>query len=168
MKAPLMRLPLILVPAVVGLSLLAYSYGTRGESILSPLGYWRPFYGFEHLLAAVGIGGWAALLKGHAYWALPLAFLVGAGLGVVMAWEGQGDLPFVGLMLFLSIVSLVLATLLPVRMPIERAAALVALFGVYHGYAYSSATEPLEAALSMDIAAGGMAVSGPLVASSIG
>lgn len=139
-----MRLPLVLVPAMVAISLVAFNYATE-EGRSTPLtGLWRPFFGLEHLLAAIGLGAWATVLKGNAFWALPVGFLIGAALGIAMAWQGQGELPYVGLMLLLSVVSLTLAVLLPVRMGLERAVALVSLFGFYHGYAYGSETVTFE------------------------
>lgn len=143
-----MRLPLIL--AMIVISLLAFGYANQ-DGRGSPLtGLWHPLFGFELLLAVVGVGAWGAVLRGPAVWAVPAAFVVGAALGCAMARNGDGQLPYVGLMLILSVIMLVLAVLLPVRMPVQRAAALVSLFGVYHGYAYAAELEPVEAASSAD------------------
>ena len=143
-----MRVPHGLFPVMTALILVAYGFTGQEQRMFPLAGPWRPLFGFEHGLAAVGVGGWGIILRGHAVWALPAAFLVGVGAGYAVAWDGRGELPFVGLNLLLSVLVLTLVTLLPVRVPIGIAAALVSILGLYHGYAYGWEARIIEAALT--------------------
>lgn len=138
----------VLITALVATTLVAFGFSGQERSISPQIGPWRPFFGFEHVLAAVGIGAWAAILRGHAFWALPAVFITSAGLGYVIAWDGWGELPFAGLILLLSILVLALLALLPVRVPVGLAAAVVSPLGLYHGYAYGWESKIAEAAAS--------------------
>ena len=95
----------------------------------------HPFHGLDHVLAAVAVGVWGARLGGKAAWALPLAFVAallgGAALGIV----GWG-LPLSEVAIAFSVAALGLMVALDGRATPACAAALMALFALFHGSAH--------------------------------
>lgn len=93
----------------------------------------------DHLLALLWLGLWAGRVRGPALWALPAAFLTGtvAGFGLPLG-------PPVGVVLEVTIHLLVVASLLlligaalvPLRLPLREATGTVALMGGCHGYVH--------------------------------
>ena len=53
-------------------------------------GLLHPLTGWDHLVAMVGVGLWAAQLGGRARWLVPLAFVGVMALGAVLAISGFG------------------------------------------------------------------------------
>lgn len=139
-----MKPPQVLIIVLLAVTLVAYGFSGQESRPVPSTGLWRPFFGLEHLFAAIGIGAWVTILRGHAFWALPAAFLAGAALGYALAWDGR-ELKFAGLGLMLSVLALAFAVLLPIRMQPEMAAIFAALFGIYHGYAYGWETMIIKA-----------------------
>ncbi len=103
----------------------------------------HPMLGFDHLLAMVAVGLWAALVGGRAIWAWPVAFagvmVVGAGLGLAPL-----GLPHVELSIGVTVVLLGLAAAFQVSLPVLVGAALCGIFALFHGYAHG-AEIPAEA-----------------------
>lgn len=100
-------------------------------------GFAHPFLGADHLLAMVAVGLWAASFGGRARGLVPASFVVlmtlGAGLGIAGV-----ALPAVEPMIALSVIALGGLIALAVRVPTAAAAALVALFGLFHGAAHGA------------------------------
>jgi urease accessory protein len=98
-------------------------------------GFTHPVFGWDHILAMVAVGLWAAMLAGRAVWALPGAFVGAmlAGFGLALA---GAPLPLVEPMILASVVALGLLVALAVRMPLGGSLALVAAFGLFHGHAH--------------------------------
>ncbi|HEX2555596.1 MAG TPA: HupE/UreJ family protein [Microvirga sp.] len=98
-------------------------------------GFAHPMLGFDHLLAMVAVGLWAALAGGRALWAWPLAFagvmVLGAGLGF-----SPLGLPHVELSIGATVVLLGLAAAFQVSLPVLAGAALCGIFALFHGYAH--------------------------------
>ena len=98
-------------------------------------GFMHPLSGLDHLLAMVAVGIWGATLGKPLVWALPVAFpmlmVVGGVLGI-----GNVPLPYVETGIAVSVVVLGLAIAAAWRAPIGMALAIVALFGVFHGFAH--------------------------------
>ena len=103
----------------------------------------HPMLGFDHLLAMVAVGLWAALVGGRAIWAWPVAFagvmVVGAGLGLAPL-----GLPHVELSIGVTVVLLGLAAAFQLSLPVLVGAALCGIFALFHGYAHG-AEIPAEA-----------------------
>lgn len=118
-------------------------------------GFLHPCSGFDHLLAMVAVGIWAAQLGGRAVWAVPLAFVVamagGAGLGL-------GGVPMIlpeaGIAVSVLVLGLLVA--LMVRLRLGYGLALVGAFGVFHGYTHGV---EMPAATSLPLYAGGFLLS---------
>jgi urease accessory protein len=79
----------------------------------------------------------AALIGGRALWLVPISFVAAAALGGVLGVHGV-TLPFVEFGISTSVILLGLAIASQARLPLGWTAGLVALFGLYHGYAHGA------------------------------
>jgi urease accessory protein len=100
-------------------------------------GYLHPLTGLDHLLAMVAVGIWGATLGAPLIWALPVAFPFMMLVGGVLAIFGV-PVPFVELGVAISVLVLGTAIALRWRAPIAVAIAIVAAFGLLHGYAHGA------------------------------
>ncbi len=98
-------------------------------------GFVHPMLGADHILAMIAVGLWAASLGGRAVWTLPTSFVGAMVVGFGLALGGFG-LPLVEPMILGSVFVLGLALALALRLPVGASAALVALFGLFHGHAH--------------------------------
>ena len=111
-------------------------------------GFLHPLSGIDHLLAMVAVGIWGATLGRPLVWALPVGFpmlmVVGGVLGIA-----DVQLPYVETGIAVSVVVLGLAIAAAWRAPIGVALAIVALFGVFHGFAHGKELPEAAAQLPM-------------------
>ena len=109
-------------------------------------GFVHPLSGPDHMLAMISVGLWGAFLGRPLVYALPMIFptvmVIGAGMGMAGV-----PLPPVEIGIALSVVTLGLLILFAVRAPLWVACAIVAMFGLFHGYAHGlelpSAADPI-------------------------
>jgi urease accessory protein len=100
-------------------------------------GILHPLTGFDHLLAMVAVGIWGATLGTPLVWALPVAFPMLMVVGGILGISGI-PLPFIESGIAASVVILGLSIAMAWRAPIPMAIAIVASFGVFHGYAHGA------------------------------
>src|SRR6185312_1821014 len=97
-------------------------------------GFAHPLSGPDHLLAMVSVGLWGAFLGRPLIYALPVIFpavmVFGAALGMFAV-----PLPTVEIGVALSVLVLGACIALGLRAPVWVACAIVAVFGIFHGYA---------------------------------
>ena len=109
-------------------------------------GFVHPLSGPDHMLAMISVGLWGAFLGRPLVYALPMIFptvmVIGAGMGMAGV-----PLPPVEIGIALSVLTLGLLILFAVRAPLWVACAIVAMFGLFHGYAHGlelpSAADPI-------------------------
>jgi urease accessory protein len=112
----------------------AHIIGVRGMGFAG--GFEHPFSGYDHLLAMMAVGFWAARLGGRALWLLPSAFLSAAAVACLLAIGGGGLGAVTEAGIALSLVVLGTMIALELRPGQATAVAMVALFGLCHGYAH--------------------------------
>lgn len=95
----------------------------------------HPVFGLDHLLAMLTVGLWAGLAGGRSLWAWPVAFVGSMLLGGALAMSGV-MLPGVELVIGVSVVTLGIAVTAGFKPQLVLGAALIALFGLAHGYAH--------------------------------
>ena len=98
-------------------------------------GFMHPLSGLDHLLAMVSVGIWGAFLGRPLIWALPVAFPLIMVVGGVLGILGV-PLPFVEVGVSASVIALGLAITAAWRAPSAIAVAIIAAFGLFHGYAH--------------------------------
>lgn len=98
-------------------------------------GFMHPLLGWDHLVAMVAVGIWAAALGGREVRRLPLAFLLLMAIGGTLGMAGIG-LPAVeaGIAASAIVLGLVVAAALAPSPAV--AAAIVAVFAILHGNAH--------------------------------
>ncbi len=97
----------------------------------------HPLLGLDHLIAMLAVGVLAALLGGHARWAVPGGFLAGMLVfGLISVGGAESDLA--EHVIIASVILLGVAVALVVRLPLAVIVGFAALFGAAHGYAHGS------------------------------
>ncbi|WP_347261143.1 HupE/UreJ family protein [Rudaea sp.] len=146
----------MLALAAVSTPALAHPGHGAGGGLLA--GFVHPFSGFDHFLAMIAVGVWAAQLGGRAVWAVPAAFMALMALGAVLVLSAAGSFAAGGIESGVAASLLVLGLLVwrAQRMPLSAAAALVAWFGLFHGAAHGGElpqfADPLRYALGFLVA----------------
>jgi urease accessory protein len=100
-------------------------------------GFAHPLFGPDHVAAMVAVGLWGAVLGPPALWLLPVAFPLVMALGGVLGIAGVA-LPRVEIGVAASAIVLGAMVVFSVRAPLVIAAAAVAAFAVFHGYAHGA------------------------------
>lgn len=98
-------------------------------------GFMHPISGLDHVLAMIAVGVFAAQLGGRALWALPASFVAMMAAAGACGMTGLA-LRYTEFGIAMSLVVLGAVIAFNVRLPMAMAAALIALFAVFHGYAH--------------------------------
>ncbi len=129
-------------------------------------GFLHPISGPDHLVAMVAVGLWGAQLGAPAIWILPITFPLVMAMGGVLGVIGV-PVPFVETVIALSAVALGLVVALRLRPPLWAAAALVAVFAIFHGYAHGrelpGAADPVGYGVGFVVATGLLHLAGILI-----
>src|SRR5215470_15378673 len=127
-------------------------------------GFAHPLHGADHLLAMMAVGVWGAMAGGRAIRVWPLAFVAMMLAGFATAAFGFA-VPLVEPAIWSSVAVLGLVVALAMRAPLGSGAAIIGLFGFFHGHAHGT-----EAAASSLVGYGtGLAMAtGALHAAGIG
>jgi urease accessory protein len=145
-----MRVPRLLPPLLLLVSLLmpdaACAHIVRGETIGFVSGFLHPISGLDHIIAMVAVGLWGAQLGAPAIWLLPVTFPLVMAFGGFLGLIGV-PLPGSELAIALSGVCLGLVVLTAARPKLWIAAALVGVFGLFHGYAHGHELPPGQNAI---------------------
>jgi urease accessory protein len=114
-----------------------YAHVQKGEAAGFVSGFRHPISGLDHVLAMVAVGLWGAQLGAPAVWLLPVAFPMVMAIGGMLGLLGV-HLPGIEFGIAASAILLGFAVLSEARPPIALAAALVAFFAIFHGYAHGT------------------------------
>lgn len=117
----------------------AWAHSGHGGS-----GFLHPFTGFDHVLAMLGAGLWAALLatrRPAAALLMPAAFMAMMAIGAAAGFAGI-KLPLAEAGVLASVFILGGLVMAAVRVPVAMAMAVVGLFAALHGYAHASEAPP--------------------------
>jgi urease accessory protein len=100
-------------------------------------GFGHPLSGWDHLLAMVAVGLWAAVLGGRARWLVPAAFVGTMMIGAIGGHLGL-SLPGIEQGIAASLFVLGLLIAFSVRLPVALSMGVVALFALFHGCAHGA------------------------------
>jgi urease accessory protein len=125
---------------LVGISLLTvlllWSYKTVAMvSTDWNAGFQHPLQGWDHLLTMLAVGFWAAQLRGHAIWMLPLAFVGVMSLGGIAGAAGLA-IPSVEGLIVLSCAVFSILIVRRARFSTQVNVLIVAFFAFFHGFAH--------------------------------
>jgi urease accessory protein len=126
--------------AAVALPVLAHAHpGHDGHDLTWDFatGATHPLSGWDHLLAMIAVGLWAAQLGGRSRWLVPAAFVSVMALGAVL---GHAGLALAGVEQGIAASILILGLLIAaaVRLPATASMAIVGLFALFHGVAHGA------------------------------
>jgi urease accessory protein len=112
---------------------IASAHPGHGSSLMAGMAH--PLFGLDHLLAMVAVGAWAFQMGGRATWLVPATFI---GLMALAGAAGMAGivLPQVEAGIASSVLVLGLLIAFAVKIKPAGAAALVALFAIFHGHAH--------------------------------
>jgi urease accessory protein len=100
-------------------------------------GFAHPLSGWDHLLAMIAVGLWAAQLGGRARWLVPAAFVGVMALATAYG-HFMGAIPGTEQGIAASILVLGLLIASTARLPVAAGMALVGCFAVFHGLAHGA------------------------------
>jgi urease accessory protein len=140
--------PQLIAAVALGLVATAASAhpGAHAASSGFVAGFAHPLLGWDHLLATLAVGLWAARLCGRVSWAIPVAFVCALASGAVLAWSGV-VLPAVETGLALSVLLLGLLVATAPAVGVAAGVALVGAFALLHGHAHGLEMPPTAAPL---------------------
>ena len=127
----------------------AHNLAHEGASLSA--GFVHPLFGWDHVLAMLAVGLWAAQQRGQAVWRLPLVFVLLMTVGAITTGAGL-VLPAVETGIATSLLVLGLLLAFAVRPPAAFGMALVGLFALFHGVAHG--VEMSQAASALTFALG--------------
>jgi hydrogenase/urease accessory protein HupE len=136
MKLNLWRL-FILVGLFFLFPTLAHAHSAGGSLNGWHDGFNHPLHGWDHLIAMLAVGIWAAQQRGRAMWLIPLTFIGVMCVGGIVGAAGV-SLPGVELAISLSVVVFVALVARRARLQLGVSAAIVGFFAFFHGFAHGS------------------------------
>jgi len=110
-------------------------------------GFGHPLSGWDHLLAMIAVGLWAALLGGRARWLVPAAFVGTMMFGAVCGHFGL-SLPGIEQGIAASLFVLGLLIAFSVRLPAALSVGVVAFFALFHGWAHGAEMPAISTGLN--------------------
>jgi urease accessory protein len=113
-------------------------------------GLMHPLTGWDHLLAMIAVGLWAAQIRGRAIWQIPLAFVSVMALGGILGVAGA-YIPGADLVIAISVLALggLIATKTSVAPSVGMM--VVGAFALFHGYAHGHEMPASASALPFGI-----------------
>ncbi|MGE0859789.1 MAG: TonB-dependent receptor [Gammaproteobacteria bacterium] len=130
---------------------LAAAHGGDGASAGWWTGFEHPFSGWDHLLAMLAVGWWAARHRGGARWTIPLNFVAVMVLGALVGASGA-RLPGTEWAIAASVVVFALCAARAVRLLPGATLLVVSGFAFFHGFAHG---QELPAAMQLGVYGGG-------------
>ena len=121
----------------------ANAHPDHGVAVGFMHGFVHPLSGWDHIVAMVAVGFFAATLGGRAIWAVPTSFVTMMAAGGAWGMAGM-PLPFVEIGIMTSVVVLGGVAMLRWNASLYSAMALCGFFAVFHGFAHG-AEMPAEA-----------------------
>lgn len=151
------RFPLVSAVLLAGLVLPAvadaHTFGAHDAGFAH--GFMHPIGGWDHLLAMVAVGLWAAQRGGAALWALPAAFVTAMIGGGLLGMTGI-ELPAVELGIAGSVIALGALIAAQSRLSLPVSLVVVSAFALFHGHAHGAempeAAQPLLYGLGFALA----------------
>ncbi len=100
-------------------------------------GFYHPLQGWDHAIAMVAVGVWAAQQRGAARWALPLSFVTMMAVGG-LAGMGGAAIPFAEELIGISVIAFSLFVVLRSQVSAPLGVCVAALFAVFHGFTHGA------------------------------
>ncbi len=131
-KTPLVTVALTLLLVVVCV------FSRMTDVALADLtsGFSHPLEGWDHIVTMLGVGIWAAQLRGKSIWLLPLTFVGVMSLGGISGAAKYLAVPSAELLILLSCLVFSALIIRKIRFNTQINVLIVAFFAFFHGYAH--------------------------------
>jgi urease accessory protein len=113
-------------------------------------GFIHPLTGWDHFLAMIAVGLWAAQCGGRKLWLIPLSFIGALLLGGILGVTGV-YMPGAELAIAISVLALGVLVATKTRFTPSLSMAVVGLFALFHGYAHGHEMPMAASALPFSI-----------------
>lgn len=101
-------------------------------------GFSHPLEGWDHIVTMLGVGIWAAQLRGKAIWLLPTTFVGVMSLGGISGAAKYLAVPSAEILIVLSCLVFSFLIIRKVRFDTRINVLIVAFFAFFHGYAHGA------------------------------
>ena len=101
-------------------------------------GFSHPLEGWDHIVTMLGVGIWAAQLRGKAIWLLPTTFVGVMSLGGISGAAKYLTVPSAEILIVLSCLVFSFLILRKIRFDTKINVLIVAFFAFFHGYAHGA------------------------------
>jgi hydrogenase/urease accessory protein HupE len=99
-------------------------------------GFSHPLEGWDHIVTMLGVGIWAAQLRGKAIWLLPATFVGVMSLGGISGAAKYLAVPSAEILIVLSCLVFSVLIIRKVRFTMQTNVLIVAFFAFFHGFAH--------------------------------
>ena len=125
------------ISLIIFLPFLAQAHPGHGHHASALSGVLHPLSGWDHILAMVAVGLWAAQLGGRALWSMPLTFVSVMAIFGMFGAAGI-SMPYVeqGILTSVLVLGILIAT--AARFPRWASLVVVGLFAAFHGHAHGA------------------------------
>jgi urease accessory protein len=128
----------------------AFAHTGHGDTAGFTHGFFHPLGGFDHALAMVAVGLFAAHLGGLALWMVPAAFVSMMAAGGALGMAGIA-IPYVETGIALSVVVLGAAVAFGLSLPVAAAMSLVGFIAIFQGHAQGAEMPETASGLSYGV-----------------
>ena len=101
-------------------------------------GFLHPLEGWDHIVTMLGVGIWAAQLRGKAIWLLPTTFVSVMSLGGISGAAKYLAVPSAEILIVLSCLVFSILIIRKIRFDNKINMLIVAFFAFFHGYAHGA------------------------------
>lgn len=130
----------IIISVIITLLMVACAYCHLTNLVAADLnsGFSHPLEGWDHIVTMLGVGIWAAQLRGKAIWLLPTTFVSVMSLGGISGAAKYLAVPSAEILILLSCLVFSALIIRKIRFSTQVNVLIVAFFAFFHGYAHGA------------------------------
>ena len=130
----------IIASVIITLLTVAFAYCHLTDLVTADLnsGFSHPLEGWDHIVTMLGVGIWAAQLRGKAIWLLPTTFVSVMSLGGISGAAKYLAVPSAEILILLSCLVFSALIIRKIRFSTQINVLIVAFFAFFHGYAHGA------------------------------
>lgn len=135
-KTPFLKRFSVLAFLLMSVFACVFYFATNVSIIDLNSGFSHPLEGWDHIVTMLGVGIWAAQLRGKAIWLLPATFVGVMSLGGVSGAAKYLAVPSAEILILLSCLVFSVLIIRKIRFNTKINMLIVAFFAFFHGYAH--------------------------------
>gem|GEM_PF-151957 len=135
---PFLKRVSLLAFLLMGVLACVFYFATDVSVIDLNSGFSHPLEGWDHIVTMLGVGIWAAQLRGKAIWLLPTTFVSVMSLGGISGAAKYLAVPSAEILILLSCLVFSVLIIRRIRFDTRINMLIVAFFAFFHGYAHGA------------------------------